>query len=167
MSLSLSLSTWQTYESDPLAAELVSPKTVRHFHLWGAQNPEFFGHRLQTSIARVTVEDSTGVHRPNPPYGAFLWLVVYPSRTSRGMCTNLLAHRLQEENKPRMYEKAGRCLGLGHGQLPMIRAPWLAISLVSSTTPTSSAARQQQKMTRVRKLAVESQTGYCCAGGFL
>ena len=28
-------------------------------HLWGARNPEFLGHRLQTSMTRATVEGST------------------------------------------------------------------------------------------------------------
>ena len=30
-----------------------------HSHLWGARNPEFFGHRLQNSMTSATVEDRT------------------------------------------------------------------------------------------------------------
>ena len=40
-------------------ARSASPETARHSHLWRALTPEFFGHRLQTSMTRATVEEST------------------------------------------------------------------------------------------------------------
>ena len=94
-------------------------QAARHFHLWGARNPDFFRHRLQTSMTRATVEDSTaglGV----------LWLVCYPSRTSPGICVDPLAHRLPGGIQAQGVRTRVSCSGVG--QLPATARPgWRSV----------------------------------------
>ena len=57
-----------------------------------------------------------------------------------GLCTNSSAHRLPGEIQEQGREKAvGTSHGLllwGAGQLPVIRAPWVALSVASTVDPT-------------------------------
>ena len=62
--------------------------TVRHSHLWELGTPEFFGHRLRTSMTSATVEDSTAgrtLRTGRPPVGGL------PSHGVSGLCVNSLA----------------------------------------------------------------------------
>ena len=103
-----------------------SPKTVRHSHLWGARNLEFFCHQPQTSMTRATVEKSTaGLAQPRLIGGLSFHDVP-------GLCRNSLASWAARRNSgPRHKKAADAGLGLGVGQLPAIHKSWVAISVAS------------------------------------
>ena len=96
--------------------------------------PEFFGHRLQISMTRATVEDRTADLGQTLQTGCFL-VGGSSFHGVSGLCMNSLAHGLPGGTQPRVRED-GRCrpgsLALGVRQLLVIRTPWLALSVVSS-----------------------------------
>ena len=84
--------------------------------------PEFFGHRLQTSDGPC---DSGGQHDRSGPKNPYIGC--------------------QEEFRLRDEKAADAGLGLllwGAGQLLVIHTPWVAISVVSSVATTSSTVQQ-------------------------
>ena len=76
------------------ASRSASLKTVRRLPLVvSSESPEFFGHRLQTSMARATVEDSTAglgqtIRTGRPLVGGLSFHGV------SGLCMSSLAHVL-------------------------------------------------------------------------
>ena len=72
--------------------------------------PEFFGRRLQTSMTRATVKDSTAGLGQILVRGVF-WLVGYPSMASRGCARIPWRMGCQEEFKARVFETRVSCSG--------------------------------------------------------
>ena len=99
---------------------------MRQSHSWGARNPRV----LRSSTSKLDDPcDSGGQHRQvwaNPSVRDFLWRLVTVNEF-----TGTWAAR---ESSGSGHEACARCrpgsLGLGGGQLPMIRTPWMALSVV-------------------------------------
>ena len=99
-----------------------------HPHGESLEPPRFFGHRLQSSMTRATVEDSAA------GLGQAL-CVGYPSMTSRDCACVHWHEDGQEEVKPRAWS-----LALGVGYPP--QTPWVALGAVNSEDPTECTAKQ-------------------------
>ena len=125
----------------------VSLFTVRHSHLWGSRNPEFFDHRLQTSMTRATVEDSTTgpgqtFRTGRPLVGGLSFHGV------QGLCTNSLAQRLPGGTQAqRLTTRSMQAWASSTGgrQLHLFNTPLVAISAANSVGPTSGTPHTTTK----------------------
>ena len=90
-----------------------------------SETPEFFGHRLQTSKTRATVEESTAGSGPRPPCGASSgWWVILPRRL--GTVHELAGTQAAGRNSgPECLRHRGRCSpgSLALGSLPTSCGP--------------------------------------------
>ena len=102
------------------------PSTVRHSHLWESLGyHEFFGRRLQTSMTRATVEDSTaGLGQTLRTGTSSGWWAILPWRL--GSEHEFTGTWAAGRNSGSGHEKAGRCRpsrSLVTGQLLVIHTP--------------------------------------------
>ena len=112
----------------------VSLFTVKQSHLWGSRNPEFFDHRLQTSVTRATLEDSTTgpgqTFRTGRPLLGGLSFHGF-----QGLCTSSLPGGTQAQGL-RTRSMQAWASSTGGRQLHLINTPLVAISAVNSVGPT-------------------------------